>query len=296
MGGVTSPGTISKRSPLADFSPESLFVLSAISQYLGAAIAINLFRDLRPASVAWIRVAAAAVIIVVVSRRDHRRWTKPALIGVAVFGVSTALMNMFFYLGISHLGLGKSVAIEFIGPITVAALRTRTARNVVALLLATFGVIVLAGFGIKGQTIGLLFIFAASAMWALYIVFGARVARDDRGLSGLGIGLAIGALVITPFGVVHSGPAWHSPRILGLCALVGLLSNAVPYGIDQNVMRRISTRRFAVLLALLPVTAVVTGAIALNQIPTGLDIVGVAFVLAGVIAQEREGVTSLPAD
>jgi inner membrane transporter RhtA len=292
---VTTSATASKRS-LANFSPEPLFVLSAISQYLGAAIAVNMFDDISPASVAWIRVAAAAIVIIVVSYRDRRPWTSRTLLGVGVFGVSTALMNLFFYLGISRLGLGKSVAIEFIGPITVAAIRTRTSRNLLALALATFGVVVLAGFGISGKVEGLLYILAASAMWALYIVFGARVARDDRGLSGLGVGLAIGAVAIAPFGAPGSGPAWHAPHILLLCILVGVLSNAIPYGIDQNVMRRISTRRFAVLLALLPVTAVFIGAVALNQIPTVLDVVGVAFVLAGVIAQEREGVTSLPSD
>ncbi len=293
---TTSAAASTKRGSLADFSPEPLFVLSAISQYLGAAIAINLFRELSPASVAWLRVTFAAIVVIAISWRDRRPWTRRALIGVAVFGVSTALMNLFFYLGIARLGLGKSVAIEFIGPITVAALRTRTARNFAALGLAAFGVVVLAGFGVSGKLAGLLFILAASAMWAMYIVFGTRVARDDRGLSGLGIGLAIGAVAILPFGAPGSGPAWHAPHLLVLCAVVGVLCNAIPYAIDQNVMRRISTRRFAVLLALLPVTAVFIGAVVLNQIPTRLDIVGVAFVLCGVIAQEREGVTALPAD
>lgn len=293
---TTSAAVPAKRGPLASFSPEPLFVLGAISQYLGAAIAINLFKDISAASVAWLRVAAAAIIIIAISYKDRRPWTRTALIGVGVFGVSTALMNLFFYLGIDRLGLGKSVAIEFIGPITVAALRTRSTRNFLALGLATVGVVVLAGFGVSGKVAGLLFILAASAMWALYIVFGARVARDDRGLSGLGVGLAIGAVAIAPFGAPGSGPAWHVPHVLVLCAVVGLLSNAIPYGIDQNVMRRISTRRFAVLLALLPVTAVFVGALVLDQVPTWLDIVGVAFVLGGVIAQEREGVTPLPAD
>lgn len=76
-----------------------------------------------------------------------------------MFGISTALMNLFFYLAIQHLDLGKGVAIEFIGPITVAALRTRTSRNSVALVLAVTGVIILSGLELGNEPLGLLYIF-----------------------------------------------------------------------------------------------------------------------------------------
>jgi inner membrane transporter RhtA len=67
-----------------------------------------------------------------------------------------------------------------------------------------------------------------------------------------------------------------------------VFSNAIPYGIDQHVLRRIPVRRFSVLLALLPVTAVAIGWLALDQVPTALDGLGIALVLAGVALQERE--------
>jgi inner membrane transporter RhtA len=214
-----------------------------------------------------------------------------------LFGTATALMNIFFYLGIDRLPLGKGVAIEFIGPITVAALRTRSRRNAMALALAVLGVAVLSGLEISGgDPLGLLFIFLASAMWAAYIVIGSHVARLDRGVSGLGVGLAIGALVVMPIGAPGSGAAFATPSILALCLLVGVFSNAIGYGIDQHVMRRIPIRRFSVLLALLPVTATVIGFIALGQVPTALDLVGMALVLSGVVIQEREELAPLGAD
>jgi len=280
---VRSPSQFSRTA-----SPEALFVISGISQYTGAVIAVRLFDDVPPATVAMFRVLLGAVPILLISWRAQRRWTRADLAAAAFFGVATALMNLFFYLAIDRLPLGKSVVIEFIGPIAVAAAFTRTRRNTVALLLAVAGVAVLSGVEIGGDPLGIAFIFCASAMWAVYIVLGRRVAHLDRGLSGLGVGLVIGGLAILPFGAHGVSTVLADPRLLGLCALVGLLSSSIGYGIDQIVLRRIPVRRFAVLLALLPVCAMVIGFIALDQRPTAADLSGAALVIAGVLIQERD--------
>jgi inner membrane transporter RhtA len=268
--------------------PEALFVLSAVSQYIGAVIAVALFDEVAPQTVAWFRVIGAAIAVVVVSRAWRERWTRAELIAAGLFGVATALMNTFFYLGIDRVDLGIAVTIEFIGPITVAAVATRSRRNAAALAFAIVGVLVLGGTEIDGNALGLFFIFLASLMWAAYIVIGSHVARLDRGVSGLGIGLAIGALAITPIGAPGSLDVWSSPRLLALCLLVGVFSNAIGYGIDQFTMRRIPVRRFSLLLALLPVTAVLIGWIALDQQPSGIEFFGIALVIVGVLIQERE--------
>ena len=276
-------------------APEFLFVVSALGQYCGAVIAVRLFDDLAPASVAWLRVVGAAIFLLAFSAKSLRlggHWSRQQLISVSMFGISTALMNLFFYLAIQHLDLGKGVAIEFIGPITVAALRTRTSRNAIALVVAVIGVVILSGFELGNEPLGLVYIFLASIMWALYIVIGSKVASFDRGLSGLGIGLLIGAVFIAPFGAPSSGPAFSAPWILATCFLVGILSNAIGYGIDQFTLRRIPVRRFSVLLALLPVTATVFGLLFLNQVPSITDLVGISFVLIGVVVQQRD---TLPA-
>ena len=96
---------------------------------------------------------------------------------------------------------------------------------------------------------------------------------------------------IAPFGISGSGEVVGSARLLGLCVLVGALSSAIGYTIDQVVMRRIPTRRFALLLALLPVTAMVVGYIALDQTPSATDLLGAALVIAGVLSQERDEIT-----
>lgn len=288
------PRSASASARVGALPPELFFICSATAQYIGAVIAFNLFDKLAPASVAWLRVISAALILLAFSARRLRargKWTKDELVSAASFGIAVALMNLTFYLAIDRLDLGKGVAIEFIGPICVAAWQTKSRRNAGALALATLGVVILSGFELGNEPLGLLFIFLASACWAAYIVVGSRVAQLNRGVSGLGVGLAIGAVVIAPFGAPQSGPAWGSPSILGLCLLVGLFSNALGYGIEQSIMRKIPVRRFSVLLALLPVTAVVFGFLFLDQTPTFIDMIGIALVLTGVVVQQRETLT-----
>lgn len=293
---TSAPPSTARPGPVARWlstaQPEALFVLSAVAQYVGAAIAVVLFdRDgggVQPQTVAWFRVIGAAVALLAVSRGWRRGWTRRQLVGVAVFGVATALMNICFYLGIDRIDLGKGVTIEFVGPIAVAAATTRSGRNAVALVFAVVGVAVLGGVEVEENLAGLLFILAASALWAIYILIGSRVAQVDRGVAGLGLGLAIGAVVTTPIGAPWSGPVWTSPTLLALCLVVGVFSNAIGYGIDQFTMRRIPIRRFSLLLALLPVTASLIGWIALDQRPSTVDVVGIALVLVGVATQERD--------
>jgi inner membrane transporter RhtA len=282
------------------FSPEAIFVLSGISQNIGSILAKSLFGEVRPGTVAWIRVSFAAVVLLGLTWRkwwpsghrpatdSNRPWTRADFGASAVFGISIALMNLFFYLAIDRLELGKSLTIEFIGPIAVAATRRRTRRNGIAVSLAIVGVCLLSGIEIGGNALGVFYILCASTMWATYIVLGSRVARQERGLAGLGVGLIFGAIVLTPFGAPSSGAVFSAPRLLVLCCTVGLLNSVIGYSLDQHVMRRIPTHRFALLLALLPVSASFIAFIALDERPTALDIVGIAFVLAGVIYQQRD--------
>ena len=288
MSNTSSHNTASARL-LTATPPEALFIASAAAQYAGAVIAVNLFDELSPATIAWIRVLSAGLILGAFSfRQRHSSWTRRDIAWASAFGIATALMNMFFYLAIDYLPLGKGVTIEFIGPIAVAALTTRSIRNTYALVLASLGVLVLGGVELGNEPLGLLFILLASAMWAAYIVIGSRVALGDRGVAGLALGLVVGGIVITPFDSGDASTAFSTPSLLFSCILIGILSNVIGYGIDQTTLRRIPIRRFSVMLALLPVTAAVFGLIFLDQTPSVLDLAGMTLVLIGVAVQERE--------
>ena len=160
-------------------------------------------------------------------------------------------------------------------------------------MLTIAGVATLGGVEVGDNALGVVFVLAASAMWATYIVVGSRIAQIGRGLAPLAVGLSIGALALTPIGAPWSGPVWASPTLLVLCLLTGVFSNAIGYGIDQFVLRRIPIRRFSLLLALLPVTALVVGWVALDQRPSAVDLVGISLVLIGVGLQERDEIVGV---
>ena len=265
-------------------APEALFMVGAVSQYLGAAVAAVLFDDLAPGGVALLRVLAAATLIVVLRRSWRRHWQARELGRAAAFGVSLAAMNLCFYLAMHRLPLGNAVAIEFTGPVVVAALGTRTLRSAGALVLAAGGVLVLAGVESEGTAAGVGFALLAGGFWAGYILLGHRVARSPDSVDGLGIGMLAGAVAISPFGAGAVAGALDAPLVLALGLATGVLSNVIPYRIDQTVMRRVDPHRFALLQALLPATATVVGLAALAQVPSIQEALGISLVIAAILA------------
>jgi inner membrane transporter RhtA len=269
-------------SHLARLPPQSLFVLGAISQYLGSAFAVLLFASVPAAGVAWLRVVAAAGVLVIWRRPWRTRWSRARLGLVAAFGIAVGLMNLCFYLAIDRLPLGTAVAIEFCGPIAVAALGSRTRRDAAALALAITGVLALADVHLAGSPGGLALAVAAGAFWSAYIVLGHRIAGDAgiRPQDGLALGMAIGALGLAPVLVSSAVPALVSPPLLAACLLVGVAASVLPYALEQIAMRRLPRARFALLLALLPATAAIVGAAVLGQVPGVVEGAGIALVVA----------------
>ena len=64
---------------------------------------------------------------------------------------------------------------------------------------------------------------------------------------------------------------------------MALLSSVVPYVVDQLNFGVLPPATFAILLALLPATSVVVGAIALAQIPNVFELVGLALISVAVL-------------
>lgn len=284
-----------RRFDPARVPPEPLFVLGGVSQFVGQAMAVNLFDDLRPGGVALLRVFGAALMIVLLRRSWRRRWTRAELGWACVFGIVVAAMNLSIYYSVEVVPLGNAVAIEFLGPVAVAAFGTRTPRSAVALLLAVAGVAVLAGVETDGTLRGVWFALLAGAFWAGYIILGHRVARGAAWVDGLGVGMLAGALVISPFGIPHVPTAVARPALLGLSFTVGLLSNVIPYGIDQWAMRRLNRHRFALLQALQPVSAAAVGFLLLSQVPSGLEFLGIGLVIVAIVLSRSDERTAAAA-
>jgi inner membrane transporter RhtA len=278
---VPTPTTIPHRLDVVP--PTLLFVVSAVSQYAGAAIAVLLFTAVPAAGVAWLRILAAAAVMLAWRRPWRRGRPAPGRAGVLIgFGAALGLMNLCFYLAIDRLPLGNAVAIEFLGPVIVAAVGTRTRRDLLALCLALAGVALLVEVELSGNPTGVAFALAAALFWAAYIVLGERLASGGEGLDGLAVGLAVALLLVAPFSAPGAVPALTHPPLLLACLSVGLLSSVIPYGLDLHILTRMSRGRFALLLSLLPVGAALAGAIVLRQVPTLTEAAGIGLVVAGV--------------
>jgi inner membrane transporter RhtA len=272
------------RRAAASPPPQLLLVLGAISQYAGAGIAVLMFDAASPPTVAWLRVLVAGVALAAWRRPWQRSWTRGRLALVASFGVVIVLMNAAFYLAIHGLALGTVVAIEFVGPVAVAAAGTRRRRDIAGLAALIAGVGLLSGAHLSGDLAGVAWALAAGGMWAGYIVLGHRVAAaaELRAQDGLAAALVFGALLFAPLFAWRAGRVYDDAGLAGRAVAVGLCSSVVPYALEQLAMRRLPRHRFAVMLALLPATATVMGAIVLGQVPGVIDGVGIALVIGAI--------------
>jgi inner membrane transporter RhtA len=277
--------------PLArtGFEPAAgLVVVSATTSQLGAVVAFKAFDRIGPVGAAGGRIFFAALFLILANGlprgRSRAEW-RP----IVPLGIALALMNTLFYLALERLPLGVAVTVEFVGPIAVAVIASRSARHIAAAVLAAIGIGLL-GEGLGGSSAaGLALAVAAGVAWGAYIVIGRHVAVTWRGASGLNAAMSIAALGMVPIAALSAGTALASPRALISCAAVGLFGSAIPYALDQMALRRLSARAFSVLLSLHPAIGAIVGFLLLDQavgLQTGLAI-GLV-VVAAITAARAE--------
>jgi inner membrane transporter RhtA len=266
--------------------PQLYFVVSAIFHYLGPSFAVLLFARVDVLGVAWLRIAAAALVFAL-WRRPWRAFAALPRDGRALllaWGAVLAVMNVCFYEAISRVPLGTVAAIEFLPVVVLAAIGVRSARNIGALALAMAGVYLLADVQLAGAPLGIAFAFANAVLFASYIVLADRVAKRPglSGIDGLAAAMLVAAVVVTPLAGWQAAPAFGDPVALLAGVGVGISSSVVPYVTDQLAMARLARATYALMVALLPAIAIVIGIVVLAQIPGPLEIAGVALVVGGV--------------
>jgi inner membrane transporter RhtA len=191
-------------------------------------------------------------------------------------------------LGVAWLPLATVATVEFLGVVLLATAGVRTPRNAAALALTVCGVAALADLRLAGQPLGFAFAFGNCALFVLYVVLGHQVANTDAGtgaMSGidqLGAAMLVAAVVVTPVGLGGALAAFAHPGLLLAGVGVGLCSSVIPSVADQLAMARLPRATFSLMLALLPMTGTIIGAIVLRQLPTGQDLLGIALVVVGV--------------
>ena len=272
--------------------PQAYLVGSAIFHYLGPSFAVLLFARVAPLGVAWLRIASAAAVFAL-WRRPWRALVaadRDGRILVISFAAVLALMNACFYIAIDRLPLAMVAAVEFIGPILLAALGARTGRNLLAVVAATAGVFLLTQVRLVGEPVGVTFAFANAALFAVYIVLAHQLSRRRvlGGIDGLAVAMVISVIFISPLALGAAGPALLDPVALAAGVGVGVCSSVIPYVFDQVAMARVPRATYALFVSLLPATATVIGVIVLGQIPSVGDLVGIGLVIIGIALHQPE--------
>jgi inner membrane transporter RhtA len=294
MEARTSTGASLRAREAVDRAPPHLyFLVSAVFHYLGPAFAVLLFARVGVLGVAWLRIASAALVFAAWRRpwRALAHLDRPGRRLLVAWGAVLAVMNACFYLSIDRLPLGTVAAIEFLPVIVLAAAGARTPRNALALLLAAPGVYLLTNVRLEGEPLGVAFAFANAVLFALYIVLAHRVSRYEHlsGIDGLGASMLIAAAVVTPLGGWEVLPVLGDPVALAAGVGVGVCSSVIPYVTDQLAMRRLARAGYALMVSLLPATATAIGILVLAQVPSPLELAGIALVVAGVALHREPG-------
>jgi inner membrane transporter RhtA len=264
-----------------------LVVTGILSVQVGAALAKDLFDEIPPTAMVWLRLATSAMVIWLVARPRLRGRT-PADWAVALgFGVALMVMNWAIYQSFARIPLGIAVTIEFLGPLAVAVAGSRRARDLVWVVLAGAGVALL-GLSPGSVTLaGVLFALLAAAGWAAYILLSARTGSRWPGLSGLAVASVVGALVLAPPAVAIGGTDLLDPRVLLLGVAVGLLSSVVPYSLELVALRRIPPRVFGILMSLEPAAAALAAMVLLTEFLSVVQWVALACVVVASIGATR---------
>lgn len=275
-------------SPIA--APLAALLVAMLCFLLGATLAKSLFPIVGAGGAAALRLGIAAVILLLVWRPWHIRLTKPQLRTVLVYGVALGWMNYLFYLALSYIPLGITMALEFTGPLGVALFASRRPIDFLWVALAALGLAALLPLGLGRQplsALGVAYALGAGLCWALYIIFGRRAGAAHGG-QVTSLGMVIGAVMIVPVGYSYSGTALFAPAILPAALGVAVLSSALPYTLEMYAMPRVPTRTFGVLMSLNPALGALAGLIFLHET---LSLVQWGAIISIVAASAGSGAT-----
>ncbi|WP_067487557.1 EamA family transporter [Actinomadura hibisca] len=269
---------------LGSVPPPALVLLGILSVQFGAGLAKHLFDRLPPSAVVLLRLLASAVVLGIVARkalrtvlRDHSRRELAVAAGL---GLALATMNFSIYQSFSRIPLGVAVTIEFLGPLTVSVLGSRRPRDLVWVVLAAAGVLMLAKGGGDLDLVGVAFALLAGVCWAAYIVLTAATGKGFSGSTGLALASILAFALMLPVGVAAGGTALLSPELLLIGLGVGVLSSVIPYSLEMEALRRMPARVFGILMSLEPAVAALIGVLLLDEVLSGRQWVAVGCVMA----------------
>lgn len=259
-----------------------LVLASIVSVQCGSALATSLFDEVGTAGAVFLRAAFGALALVALTRGAPLRTREWPHRDVLLLAVAVACVNLFFYAALERLPLGIAVTLEFVGPLGVAIAGSRRPRDVIWVVLAAAGIVLLSDVGGEGvDALGVLLALTAGFFWGAYIVQSDRVGALAPGVGGATMAAVLSAVMVAPLGIAQGGTEILDPTVLAAGAAVGVLSTAIPYAFEIEALRRLPRAVFGVLMSLEPAVAAAIGFLALSQ---GLDAIEVLAIGLVVIA------------
>lgn len=272
----------------AALGPVALVVAGGLSVQFGAAVAVLLMPRAGALGVVTLRLAAAALILLIVCRPKLRGHSRADWGTVVAFGVAMGGMNTLFYQAADRIPLGAAVTLEVLGPLALSVFASRRLVNLVWAVLALGGVVLLSGGGFdRLDPAGAAYALGAGAMWAAYIVFSARTGRRFPQADGLALAMVVAAALSLPLGIMEAGSKLLVPSTLGLGIAVALLSSVLPYTLELMALRRLPAPTFAILMSLEPAIAATAGFLILDQALSSTDALAIALVIGASMGAVR---------
>lgn len=261
--------------------PAVLMVLLAIASFQGgAAIAKGIFPVLGAAATSSLRIVLSAIILVLFNRPNLRKLTPAKWRLVALYGLTLGTMNTVFYMAISRIPLGVGVAIEFIGPLTLALTSSRRVADFFWVLLAAAGIALIAPWSNKGLDItGILLALLAGALWAAYILLGGRISKVMDSGDAVTIGMIFAAILVLPVAIGNGLLTNFKPAMLLPGLALSLLSSAIPFTLEMHALQKIPAKTFSILMSLEPAVAAFSGLIFLHEYLSFHEWLAVALVI-----------------
>jgi inner membrane transporter RhtA len=266
--------------------PVVLVLIGIVSAQVGAAIAKSIFDEVTPTAILWLRLGFLAGILLLVARPRVRGLGRRDWLVVLGFGASLGVMNWATYQSFARLPLGIAVTIGFIGPLSIALLASRRARDLAWVGLAAAGVVLLGLEPGEITVAGTLFALLAGAAWAAYILLSKATGARWKGIDGLALASTIAVLGLTPLALTNT-EGLGSPRVWLVGLAVGLLSSVIPYSLDLVALRSIRSSLYSILISLEPAAAALAAIVIIDEELTLLQWLAVACVVVASAGATR---------
>lgn len=252
--------------------------VSLISVQTGAAFAKSLFPLVGPQGVVALRIGITAIILTIVFKPWRLKLERSSWIHLVIYGSMIALMNTLIYRAFLYIPVGIAISIEVLGPIGLSLLFSKRRSDILWILFALLGVMLLPynQSDVPLNFIGIMFAVLAAISWGLYINIASKVATF--GSQGVAVGIGVAALFTVPAGVVHAGFSLLTPHALAFGFLVAILSSTLPFLLDMYALKKLSKGIFGVLMSASPAVSAIAGWIVLGEALSTIQWCGIAAI------------------